>query len=388
MNESQPQLPGSIERLSPRPSALSAPVSEIPLSPVTQWHLHGQLNDSGTAQQFSVLTQPFSVGRNTENVLTIPDSTVSGNHAELLLVADGLLVRDLDSTNGTLLNGRRIDAVEPLCEGDILHFGHVMFMVQQGSPPPQHSVTVCADAAGDAMAQVQFGTLLARPGIDPFYQPIVSLDNRSRIGFEVLSRSQFIGLETPEKMFRVAAQRTSEAELSRVCRLEGLRQADRVESDSQFYLNTHPAELNDRDLFSSMQTLRMLYPHMKIMLEVHEAGVTSVSFLSELRRILNDLSIGLAYDDFGAGRARLTELIEVPPDVLKFDVQLVQGLPFSSEQRRSTIQSLIRMARDLNVIPLAEGVETSEEASICLELGFELAQGYLFGRPAPASEWS
>jgi EAL domain-containing protein (putative c-di-GMP-specific phosphodiesterase class I) len=62
-------------------------------------------------------------------------------------------------------------------------------------------------------------------------------------------------------------------------------------------------------------------------------------------------------------------------------------LPFTTAQHRATIQSLIRIVKDLNVTPLAEGVETVDEASVCHELGFELAQGYLFGRPEAASHW-
>jgi hypothetical protein len=95
----------------------------------------------------------------------------------------------------------------------------------------------------------------------------------------------------------------------------------------------------------------------------------------------------LAYDDFGSGQARLKELFEVPPDVLKFDLKFVQGLPFTTAQHRATIQSLIRIVKDLNVVPLAEGVETVDEASVCFDLGFELAQGYLFGRAEAASHW-
>ena len=98
--------------------------------------------------------------------------------------------------------------------------------------------------------------------------------------------------------------------------------------------------------------------------------------------------MGLAYDDFGAGQARLKELFEVPPDVLKFDLKFVHGIAFSPPQHRATIQSLIRIVRDLNVVPLAEGVETTEEAVVCQELGFELAQGYLFGHAETASHWT
>ena len=82
------------------------------------------------------------------------------------------------------------------------------------------------------------------------------------------------------------------------------------------------------------------------------------------------------------------ELIEVPPDILKFDVKFVQGLSCAATSRRTTVASLIGIVKDLNVIPLAEGIETEQAAAICRDLGFELAQGYLFGRAAPADHWT
>lgn len=350
------------------------------------WVLYAHVQDNVSAQRLPIKCQPFTIGRHPDNSLSISNGTVSGYHAEVLTAGEELLIRDLNSTNGTLLNGRRVQTVEPLRDGDILHLGNVMFTVRQENASLQFA-TVASDAASDAIAQVQFSTLLSRPGIEPYFQPIVNLHSGQRIGFEVLSRSHLIGLETPAKMFKIAAQRTSEAALSRVCRLEGMRVSESLDSGMQFYLNTHPVEVDDEHLIDSLTDLRERHPESKIVLEVHESGVTSVAFLRKLRSVLNDLNMGLAYDDFGAGQARLTELIEVPPDVLKFDVKLVQGLPTSNEARRSTIAGLIRIVKDLNVVPLAEGIETEEEASVCRDLGFELAQGYLFGKGEPAQKW-
>ncbi|MCP4785070.1 MAG: EAL domain-containing protein [Fuerstiella sp.] len=363
------------------------PPSVVDVPPAVTWAIYGNLTEGGAVQKLTIAAQPFSVGRHSENVVTVSDPTVSGYHAELVLAGEQLLVRDRNSTNGTLLNGRRIQTVEGLRDGDILHFGNVMFTVHRENTSIA-TETIASDAAGNAIAQVQFSTFLNRPGVEAHFQPIVRLDSLETVGFEVLSRSQFIGLETPDKMFKVAAQRTSEAELSRVCRIEGLRFGSTLGHDVQIYLNTHPAELNDQELFTSLHDLREQHPQQSIVLEVHESGVTSVEFLKSLRDVLTELDFGLAYDDFGSGQARLAELIEVPPDVLKFDVKLIQGLPTASESRRSTVAGLIRIVEDLNVVPLAEGIVTQEESDICCELGFKLAQGYLFGRPAPARKWA
>ena len=378
----------AFEMLEDGPQAEPPQEAVNPEQPETafMWTLCGHLHENNPAQRISVVAQPFSIGRHPNNTVTVSHSTVSGYHAEVLIAGDQLLVRDRDSTNGTLLNGRRLQTVESLRDGDIIHFGNVMFTVHREATQ-ESSATVTADAAGEAVAQVQFNTLMQRPGVLAYFQPIVRLDNESRIGYEVLSRSKFVGLETPDKMFRIAAQRTSEAALSRVCRVEGMRSSLMLNSEMTYYLNTHPAELNDESLFDSLYELREDYPDQSIMLEVHESGVTSMDFLHKLRDVLKQINFGFAYDDFGSGRARLAELIEVPPDVLKFDVKLVQGLPTASQARRSTIEGLIGIVRDLGVIPLAEGIETREEADICRDMGFELAQGYLFGRGEPVKNW-
>ena len=96
---------------------------------------------------------------------------------------------------------------------------------------------------------------------------------------------------------------------------------------------------------------------------------------------LDDLQMQLAYDDFGAGCARIRELAEVAPDVLKFDRLLIKDIHLATSRRQNMVASLAAMALDLGVEPLAEGIECREEADVCREMGFTQAQGYHFGRP-------
>ncbi len=350
------------------------------------WVLSRSAGENNSNQCVNVAGPTFTVGRHPSSNLCLSDTTVSGRHAEILTINRDLFVRDLNSTNGTLLNGRKLQNLTGLRSGDVLHFGSAMYTLQS-STDENMSSTITADVSVEALAHVQFEKLLRRPALRPYYQPILRLSDNARVGFEVLSRSYLLGLETPDKMFRVAATRNVEAQLSQVCRTEGLRIGECL-GNTHFYLNTHPIELQGTELFTSLEQLRAEFPDMQIVLEVHEGAVASSEVLRKVRDVTRNLKMGLAYDDFGAGQARLKELFEVPPDVLKFDVKFIHGLNYSPPQHRATIQSLIRIVRDLNVVPLAEGVETPEEAEICQELGFELAQGYLFGRPETASHWT
>ena len=90
--------------------------------------------------------------------------------------------------------------------------------------------------------------------------------------------------------------------------------ANRFPNDLNIFVNTHPAELADANLKESLQEMRRANPGRRITLEIHEGAITSANMIRELRAVLNDLRIELAFDDFGAGQARLVELGEVRPD--------------------------------------------------------------------------
>lgn len=354
---------------------------------VYEWTLEGRPHENASVQRVRIANHPFTIGRNAENSLSLANSTVSSFHAELVMVDTDVFVRDLDSTNGTLLNGRPVQGVSGLVDGDILHFGNAMYTLQRRTGETDGPETVATDTAEDALGQIQFDKLLNSPAVRPDFQPIVWLQDHTCVAYEALSRSQLIGLETPAKMFRIASQRASSAQLSEVCRYEALRLASLLGYDKQYYLNTHPAEMNSQQLIDSLKTLRSSFPNLPVVLEVHEAAVTSVDYLRDLKAAMADLNIGLAYDDFGSGQARLMELSKVPPDVLKFDIGIIKELPTAGAHARGAVQALIKIAHDLGVICLAEGIETEEQAQICLEIGFELAQGFLFGRAERVNHW-
>ena len=77
-------------------------------------------------------------------------------------------------------------------------------------------------------------------------------------------------------------------------------------------------------------------------------------------------------------------MVEARPDYVKFDIGLIRGLSVVDDNRMRMLRSLVSMVQDLNISALAEGIETIEEAEACQEIGFDLAQGFYYGRPAPA----
>ena len=352
------------------------------------WTLTGQLGADQAARSVGVDRSPFVIGRGTGASLTIASPTVSTSHAELQVENGELRVRDLGSTNGTFVNGVRVTTDAVMRFGDLLQIAEVVFRigVRRGDVDCK---TIAGDSTEQALALIQFDKLIAERAVLPHYQPIVEMSTQRTVGFEVLGRSQLFGLGTPRAMFSAAALLDLEGELSRILRDEGVRLAQELPSKPLVFLNTHPAELQDQALLeTSLRELRQAFPHAALVLEIHEAAATSVWQMRALRSVLNELEMQLAYDDFGAGQARLAELGDAPPDYLKFDIQLIRGIDSASAERRRMLASLVRIAADLGIVSLAEGIETAEEHLVCRRLGFVYGQGFRYGTPAAAGTFA
>jgi EAL domain-containing protein (putative c-di-GMP-specific phosphodiesterase class I) len=294
-----------------------------------------------------------------------------------------LLIRDLSSTNGTYVNGQRITAPTPINDNDLIQFADLTFRIRRQDTEIATQTQVGA-SCDQAMSLVQFDRIMSEQAVQPFYQAIVNLHDRQAVGYEVLGRSNVFGLETAGALFRAAAQLDLEVELSRMFRWEGIRCVSSLPGPPHLFVNTHPKELEKPGLIESLQAVRDVTAHLSLTLEIHEAAVTDAKQMRQLRAELSELNIRLAYDDFGAGQNRLLELIEVRPDYLKFDMSWVREINTSPE-RRHVLSLAVRMTRELNIVPLAEGIETEEEHQACCEIGFELAQGFLYGKPVAAS---
>lgn len=352
------------------------------------WYLSGQIEETGTVRQIPISCSPFLVGRRTGLALSLPCQSVSKVHADLRLLGDGLCVRDLASTNGTFVNGIRIVDDAHMQGGDLLQFGNVIFQVigaDCGVTPDTH--TIQTDASASALAMVQFDKLMSSRAVVPYFQPIVSLDTGESVACEVLGRSRLFGVKTPNAMFQAAARLHQEAQLSRLLRVVGAQSGAALPGSPNLFLNTHPSELQSPGLVDALRELREDLPFLRMTLEIHEAAVTEIGVIRALRNTLKELDIGLAYDDFGAGQSRLLELAEVAPDYVKFDMKFIRGINLAPAERQKLLATLVRAATELNSVPLAEGIETEGEAATCRQLGFKLAQGYYFGRPAAARDY-
>lgn len=347
------------------------------------WYLCGSVSQGERIRETAISQQQFRAGRRSSCDLSLAWPTVSGVHAEFVVMRGALFLRDMGSTNGTFVNGRRIAADTPLDSGDVVHLGGVEFRVERRGE--NESGGTMAWNSGELTSRfIGFEGLVHGNELVPYFQPIVTLNDAAAVAFEVLARSSNPEFPSPFEMFETAEQLDREQELSEVCRRAGVRDGQQLPGNQRLYLNTQPIELKGTELIESLTLLRTQVPDQLLSLEIHEGAVTDLQSMTELRSRLNDLDIQLAYDDFGAGQARMLDLVEVPPDVLKFDISMIRDIHKASLKRRQMVGTLVSMVREFGIAPLAEGVESQDEADACLDLGFQYAQGFYFGRPAPA----
>lgn len=350
------------------------------------WILSGRLVEGGESRSIPLSPLPFRVGRRSELSLTLSRPTVSGLHAEFVVVDRKLILRDLNSTNGTFVNGDRLRGERELQDHDMIQFADAPFRLHHcASDSP--SQTVNTDVCNQALAMVQFDSLITGKAVIPHYQPIVELATGRLRAYEALARSRLVGLEMPLFMFTAAEELGLTNELTQMLRRVSVEESFLFVDLPHLFLNTHPCELDSvKNLLDSCEELRRLTPHQRITIEIHEGAIAQVAEMVALCKGLKTLEMTLAFDDFGAGQARIAELAEVCPQYIKFDRCMIQDLDAAEPSRRRVVASLVKMAHDLGAIPLAEGVETQGERDACIDSGFVLSQGYFHGKPLPAAQ--
>ena len=370
---------------------------------MTLWYLEGFVDDDKRFRRIPIVTLPFRFGRGSgvDGILT--STGVSRVHAELFEREGDLWVRDLGSTNGTFVNRAQVDNEGVLAEGDILHFASLELRVGRLASRETRALlgTTTRTSIGRLPSLLvdrilRFRRMLESQSLAMLLQPVIVFGDPNPMGYEILlGGSDLEGFEAsgPE-LFEMSSVLSVEVDLSMLCRQQSLPWCQRIAvayddrpAPRRFFFNTHPAELKEAGFFESLRAMREEAPTLPMAVEIHEAAVTNAFEMRELKARLTDYDMALVYDDFGSGRARLNELAEAPPDFLKFDIDLVHNIDTAPLRKKRLLAGLVRMAQDLDIETVAEGVETEGEAETCVELGFEMAQGFHFARPAPIEDF-
>jgi pSer/pThr/pTyr-binding forkhead associated (FHA) protein len=121
------------------------------------------LNQGMTGRSYELITERTTVGRVEDNTFQIADASVSSYHAEILMRGQDIVIKDLNSTNGTFINNERVTEVV-LKPGQTLRFGYVELKIDDGKPIPAPSAPAPAPAPVSTKKQAE-GTMIIPRGV-------------------------------------------------------------------------------------------------------------------------------------------------------------------------------------------------------------------------------
>jgi diguanylate cyclase (GGDEF)-like protein len=236
---------------------------------------------------------------------------------------------------------------------------------------------------------------LARDELRLYYQPEIDLDGQELFGVEALVRWQHPerGLVPPADFLPVAERSGLIVPLGRWVVEEACRQARRWRDDlgaaaPVISVNVSPIQLTREDLSAHIerQLSRHGLPASALRVELTETALVNADPRVGLQlQRLRDLGIDVAMDDFGTGYFSLSHLKRLAVNIIKIDRSFVAGLG-RERTDDAIVHAVIDLARRLGVRTIAEGVETAEQTALLRAAGCDVAQGYFYARPMPATE--
>ena len=229
---------------------------------------------------------------------------------------------------------------------------------------------------------------LAEGRLQPWFMPVVDLASGRVHGYESLVRwVQPDGTVVPPDDFLPIAERSDLIlQIDRVMLARTLDALDHVGPDVHVAVNVSAATLRAGRLEECVRTELArtgVEPH-RLHLEVTETDLLHLTDeIDSLMHNLAELGVTWWIDDFGTGFSSISHLRDMPVQGLKLDRSFTAGIIEGDDRALRLAQGLAGLAQGLGLMTIAEGVETPEQASILLAQGWQLGQGWLFGKAAP-----
>lgn len=232
----------------------------------------------------------------------------------------------------------------------------------------------------------RFKELLRDGRFELVYQPVVDLKTRSIHHYEALTR--FEGGGGPAATIKLAEELGLVREFDLAIVRTVAQALGEAREDVSIAANISAFSLQSEGFVDEVLKITAITTKLRprLMLELTESHkISDLSAANELIQQLRKAGHVICLDDFGAGAASMDYLRQIEADVVKFDGRFIQAL---GGRPRDTLilRRLAELCKELGVSTVAEMIETEEAAKAVAEIGVELGQGWLFGKPVAKPE--
>jgi len=217
--------------------------------------------------------------------------------------------------------------------------------------------------------------------VEPYFQPIFSLETKKPIGYEVLSRPpQESILNNPEILFKVALTYGMYFDLEMICWEKASRIWRQSRRSEKLFLNCMPY-LIEHDKFDQNLFVDRGMQMNNCVLEITERmAIKDFALFHSKLKELKGCGLKIAVDDVGSGYASLDTIANTRPDYVKIDISLVHDVDVDS-LKQGIFEAITSFCHKNNIYTIAEGIERKEELEKIRSLGVQAAQGFLFSPP-------
>lgn len=290
-----------------------------------------------------------------------------------------------------------------------LKFGYI---VSDGQLSPENLLKKSGNALAKVRRDTQAQTLAFRPEMDValqrrrtletelfkaivrdelhmVYQPLVDLADNSVFGVEALLRwdHRELGPISPVEFIPIAEENGYIVELGAWALNRGMKEALSWSRPLRLSVNISAIQFSRGNLVGTVKEAleRTGFPADRLDLEITESLFIDDSLdLDFHMQELRGLGCSFSLDDFGTGYSSLSYIPKYPFSKIKLDRSFVRQT-ISNPQDIAVIEAVQHLAKGYDMSVVVEGIETTEQADRLRELGCQLGQGYLFGRPMSAS---
>ena len=228
-------------------------------------------------------------------------------------------------------------------------------------------------------------SILTQSGLHSLFQPIICLSERRILGYEALTRGPSNSpLHSPIALFAVARQARRLSELEIACRQSACRRFNEQQLPGKLFLNVSPESLLEA-AHQPGRTLQLLQdlgiaPSQVVIELTEQTPIDDFQLLQTALHHYRAMGFSIALDDLGAGYSSLRLWSELRPDYVKIDRHFIDGI-HQDALKREFVGSILQIAKASRAQVIAEGIELPEELAVLTEMGVDLVQGYLLGRP-------